>query len=72
MSNNSILAFGTGSQKTKSSIKNLKYKVLDKIYEPSSKEMAALSYKKFLKKEYENIAYFEPYYLKEFYNPVFK
>ena len=72
MSYNSILAFGTGSQKTKSSIKNLKYKVLDKLYEPSSKEMAALSYKKFLKKEYENIAYFEPYYLKEFYNPVSK
>jgi len=72
MSNNSILAFGTGSQKTKSSIKNLKYKVLDKLYEPSSKEMADLSYKKFIKKEYENIAYFEPYYLKEFYNPAFK
>ena len=72
MSNNSILAFGTGSQKTKNSIKNLKYKVLDKLYEPSSKEMAGLSYKKFLKKEYENIAYFEPYYLKEFYNPAFK
>ena len=72
MSNNSILAFGTGSQKTKNSIKNLKYRVLDKLYEPSSKEMTALSYKKFLKKEYENIAYFELYYLKEFYNPASK
>ncbi|QWX84089.1 tRNA (adenosine(37)-N6)-threonylcarbamoyltransferase complex dimerization subunit type 1 TsaB [Cellulophaga sp. HaHaR_3_176] len=33
---------------------------------PSSKEMAMLSYKKFKENNLENVAYFEPYYLKDF------
>lgn len=33
---------------------------------PSSKEMAALAYEKFLAEDFEDVAYFEPYYLKDF------
>lgn len=33
---------------------------------PSSREMVGLSYSKFLTKDFENLAYFEPYYLKDF------
>lgn len=33
---------------------------------PSAKEMAALSYEKFQKQTFEDVAYFEPYYLKDF------
>ncbi len=33
---------------------------------PSAKEMALLSYHKWEKKDFEDIAYFEPYYLKDF------
>lgn len=33
---------------------------------PSSKEMASLSFLKFQQKKFENIAYFEPFYLKDF------
>lgn len=33
---------------------------------PSAREMAILSYQKFKKKEWEDLAYFEPYYLKDF------
>ncbi|WP_299015379.1 tRNA (adenosine(37)-N6)-threonylcarbamoyltransferase complex dimerization subunit type 1 TsaB [uncultured Polaribacter sp.] len=33
---------------------------------PSSKEMAVLSYKKYKKNDMENVAYFEPFYLKDF------
>ena len=33
---------------------------------PSAKEMALLSFKKYLVKEFEDVAYFEPYYLKDF------
>ncbi len=33
---------------------------------PSSKEMASLSYIKFLQKDFENVSYFDPYYLKDF------
>jgi tRNA threonylcarbamoyladenosine biosynthesis protein TsaB len=34
--------------------------------QPSAKEMGPLAYSKFLKKEFEDVAYFEPYYLKDF------
>jgi len=34
--------------------------------QPSAKEMGPLAYTKFLKKEFEDVAYFEPYYLKDF------
>ena len=33
---------------------------------PSAKEMASLSYQRFNSSEFEDIAYFEPDYLKEF------
>jgi tRNA threonylcarbamoyladenosine biosynthesis protein TsaB len=33
---------------------------------PSAKEMCQLSYQKFLQKDFEDVAYFEPFYLKDF------
>ncbi|WP_010135164.1 tRNA (adenosine(37)-N6)-threonylcarbamoyltransferase complex dimerization subunit type 1 TsaB [Ochrovirga pacifica] len=33
---------------------------------PSAKEMSALSYAKFINKDFEDVAYFEPFYLKDF------
>ncbi|GAA4273974.1 tRNA (adenosine(37)-N6)-threonylcarbamoyltransferase complex dimerization subunit type 1 TsaB [Aquimarina gracilis] len=33
---------------------------------PSAKEMATLSHSKFLEKDFEDVSYFEPYYLKDF------
>lgn len=33
---------------------------------PSSKEMAILSYQKYLNNNFEDVSYFEPYYLKDF------
>ncbi|MEW7277322.1 tRNA (adenosine(37)-N6)-threonylcarbamoyltransferase complex dimerization subunit type 1 TsaB [Aquimarina sp. 2201CG1-2-11] len=38
--------------------------ILDKL--PSANEMALPSYTKFLKEEFEDVGYFEPYYLKDF------
>ena len=35
-------------------------------YFPSSKEMAGLSYEKYKKNDIEDVAYFEPFYLKDF------
>jgi tRNA threonylcarbamoyladenosine biosynthesis protein TsaB len=35
----------------------------------TSREMVALSEEKFLKKEFQDLAYSEPFYLKEFYSP---
>lgn len=36
------------------------------IIYPSAKEMAALGYKKYTQQSFEDVAYFEPYYLKDF------
>ena len=33
---------------------------------PSSKEMSVISYEKYLKNDFEDVAYFEPFYLKYF------
>ena len=33
---------------------------------PSAKELAEIGYQKFTKEEFEDVAYFEPYYLKDF------
>lgn len=39
---------------------------LSEIVFPSAKEMSMLSYEKFTKNEFEDVAYFEPFYLKDF------
>jgi len=56
---------GSGAEKIKALLhhKNLSFS-LEAV--PSAKEMAALSHQKYLKKDFEDVAYFEPYYLKDF------
>ncbi len=39
---------------------------LPEIVFPSANEMSQLSYEKFLKNDFEDVAYFEPFYLKDF------
>tara|TARA_B110000444_G_scaffold67972_1_gene63947 strand:- start:25687 stop:26370 length:684 start_codon:yes stop_codon:yes gene_type:complete len=68
LSKNKILAFGFGSHKTKNLIQSPNFKILDYPIEPSAKYMVSLSYNKFQIKDFEDVAYFEPYYLKEFYS----
>lgn len=43
--------------------KNARF-IVDKL--PSAREMAGLAYEKFLEEDFEDVAYFEPYYLKDF------
>lgn len=42
------------------------FRFLPGIVFPSAREMSALSYEKFSKNEFEDVAYFEPFYLKDF------
>ena len=57
---------GDCSQKCKTVLANENFIFLeDKIY-PSSNEMSALSYEKFRNNDEVDVAYFEPYYLKDF------
>lgn len=58
---------GDGAPKCKTVLERANFAFLDDILYPSAQEMAVLSYSKFQNKEFEDIAYFEPFYLKEFF-----
>ena len=60
-----IVFCGDGSHKFKASCKSKNAIFLDDVY-PSTKYMSQLAYEKFRNAEFEDSAYFEPYYLKEF------
>jgi len=62
----SICFFGDGMLKCKEIISLLQNTVCIDNIKPSSQYMCALSYEKFLKEAFEDIAYFEPFYLKDF------
>ncbi len=61
-----IYFLGDCLEKCQSVLVKPNFVFLEEIQYPSAKEMGALSYKKFQKKEFEDLAYFEPYYLKDF------
>tara|TARA_E500000178_G_scaffold188788_1_gene186902 strand:- start:236 stop:901 length:666 start_codon:yes stop_codon:yes gene_type:complete len=65
--NNKILIIGSGQFKCEKIIKkNKNITFNNEIINPSSSHMPVLSYRKFINKEFEDLAYFEPRYLKEF------
>ncbi|UCE93590.1 MAG: tRNA (adenosine(37)-N6)-threonylcarbamoyltransferase complex dimerization subunit type 1 TsaB [Flavobacteriaceae bacterium] len=56
---------GDGAEKCKDMIQHVNAGFVDGVF-PSSKEMPIISNKKYLAKEFEDLAYFEPFYLKDF------
>jgi tRNA threonylcarbamoyladenosine biosynthesis protein TsaB len=58
---------GDGAAKCKEILNRDNFIFLDEIRYPSAQEMSEISFDKFQKKEFEDIAYFEPFYLKEFF-----
>jgi len=65
LSNNKVYFIGSGVEKTKSLINHPNaFFIEDKL--PSANEMAQLSELKYKKSDTEDVAYFEPYYLKDF------
>jgi len=60
-----VLLLGSGAEKCKEVLEsqNLNYAV---NAVPSAKQMSRLSFEKFQNKDFEDVAYFEPYYLKDF------
>ncbi len=60
-----VLFFGTGSEKCKSSIQHNNAIFVDQAC-ISANNMSSLSFEKFENNNFEDIAYFEPFYLKEF------
>jgi len=61
-----IIFFGDGSQKCKQVLSKQKNAIFDDTYSISSKGLISLAWEKFQKKQFEDIAYFEPFYLKDF------
>ncbi len=60
-----VCFLGDGAEKCKTVIKDKKAVFLDGYY-PSSKQMIPFSTQKFKNSEFEDVAYFEPFYLKDF------
>ncbi|MEA3450827.1 MAG: tRNA (adenosine(37)-N6)-threonylcarbamoyltransferase complex dimerization subunit type 1 TsaB [Bacteroidota bacterium] len=60
-----FIFFGDGAEKCKQKITHANAIFLDKIF-PLAKYMVKISENKFLNKEFVDIAYFEPFYLKPF------
>lgn len=62
---NTLYFFGNGAAKFKDIITTPSAKFIDGIY-PSAKEMGKLSYELFQQGKFVDLAYFEPFYLKDF------
>ena len=60
-----MLFFGDGAEKCKAIIRHKNAKFLDGIY-PTSKDMLSIVLQKYKNKDFEDVAYFEPLYLKDF------
>ena len=60
-----VVFFGNGADKCKEVIKHPNAKFLDGV-KPLAKNMLPLAEKSFLQGKFEDVAYFEPFYLKEF------
>lgn len=57
---------GDCTEKCKSVLIKTNFVFLDEIIYPSAREMAALSHAKYIKNDAVDVAYFEPFYLKDF------
>jgi len=60
-----IVFFGTGSEKCKKALVHPNVRFFENI-RPSAEYMVPLSFEHFQKQAFEDVAYFEPFYLKEF------
>jgi tRNA threonylcarbamoyladenosine biosynthesis protein TsaB len=61
-----IYFVGDCAEKCQTVLTNENFVFLKSIVYPSANEMSALSFKKFIASEWADLAYFEPFYLKDF------
>jgi tRNA threonylcarbamoyladenosine biosynthesis protein TsaB len=64
--NETIYVLGDCQEKIKTVLTDKNFVFLEDDIFPSAKEMAALSFEKFKNNDFVDVAYFEPYYLKDF------
>lgn len=65
LENNTIAFFGDGAMKCQSVITSPNAIFIDKVY-PSARYMATLAHEAFMQNQFKDVAYFEPFYLKDF------
>ncbi len=61
-----IYFIGDCNEKCKTVLTKNNFVFLDEITFPSANEMSRISFEKFTKNQFEDVAYFEPFYLKDF------
>lgn len=64
--NEDIHLIGDGALKCKTVLTDDRFVFHEDIVYPSANEMSRISYKKYVENTFEDVAYFEPYYLKDF------
>ena len=64
--NETIYILGDCQEKIKTVLSDKKFVFLEDNIFPSAKEMSALSFEKYKNNDFVDVAYFEPYYLKDF------
>ena len=65
LDSNDVIFFGDGSDKCKEMIRHTNAIFLDGIF-PSATNMMTIAFDKFQNHQFEDVAYFEPFYLKDF------
>jgi tRNA threonylcarbamoyladenosine biosynthesis protein TsaB len=66
LSNHKIIFFGDGAEKCKNSLSHCSNAIFNIEFLISSRGMVSLAWEKYQSKEFVNVAYFEPFYLKDF------
>ena len=72
LNNKPVCFFGDGMNKAKALLQSKEHTLFVEDVFPSSLSMAALAFKKFNNKQFEDVVCFEPFYLKEFFSTAKK
>jgi tRNA threonylcarbamoyladenosine biosynthesis protein TsaB len=70
--NSTIYFIGDCAEKSKTVLNQNNHVYLDGIIYPSAKDMSVMGYQKYKRSDFVDVAYFEPYYLKDFVGTVSK
>lgn len=65
VSDSKVYVIGSGAEKIRGVLKHPNF-IFNESVVPSSKDMIPIAFEKFKSNEFEDVAYFEPYYLKDF------
>ena len=66
LAENEIVFFGNGAMKCASSLGNSENAIFIEDVDPSAEHVGALAWGAYVQNQFENVAYFEPFYLKDF------